>query len=153
MKTLLLYLALVGLPLLGLTGILYLGERLVPPRGVGGTWELTLDSRAEATTACVRREDHSGHAELVMLQSGSRLEMRFSDEAQTRMAGTIHADSIQGRARGAGPPACAGEGRLRLQARVQQEGDGLRMTGQLTATHCACDPVSFTAARKQMQED
>ncbi len=146
MKTALLYVTLVGVPLLGLTGILYLGQRLVPPPGVGGTWAFTVGEHEQARAPCARMEAPEDGLELVLSQSGPRLVGRFNDAAQTRLSGRLHAAGIRGRVRGA--DGCAGNALVQLEAELREEADGLHLVGRLTDPGCACAPVAFVAVRK-----
>ncbi len=146
MKTALLYVALVCAPLLGLTGILYLGERLVPPPGVGGTWAFTPGEHEDYGMPCVQAPSEG--LELVISQSGPRLDLRLNDAAQTRLAGTIRADSIRGRTLGRDRFGCDGDVLLHLEAELREEAGLLRLVGHLAAPGCACAPVAFVAVRQ-----
>lgn len=55
MRTALLYLVLVGAPVLGVLAILRVGERITPPAAIGGEW--TADSAAGADAATAVRCD------------------------------------------------------------------------------------------------
>lgn len=63
MRTTLLYLVLVGLPALGVVGVLRLGERLSAPPSIGGTWQIT------SSEGCALRPG----AELTFVQSGEHV--------------------------------------------------------------------------------
>ena len=134
MKTLLLYLALVGLPLLGVSGILRAGSGLVAPPSFGGTWALAT---ADAPGGCARPA-----GPLRVTQSGRRAQVTLG-----AVAAGADVDGRRLRTRGAvataGP--CAGW-------RVEAEGVGgpvpEALTGRLVPEGCACAPVPFRASRR-----
>lgn len=75
LKSIALYLVLVGLPLIGLFALLDWGERLVPPPAIGGRWSLA----SEPTSACPALPPTTV---LSIEQSGRFLRLRVDDMPQ-----------------------------------------------------------------------
>jgi hypothetical protein len=133
LKSLALYLVLVGIPLAGLFALLDWGQRLVPPPAVGGRWTIVEPGAA----AC---PGLPAGVVLSIEQSGRFLQLRFDDlpAADGRLDdGTITA-SIPATLVG------CGEG-LALEATLDDSG---RLVGQLGQAGCnACPPAPLVAER------
>lgn len=125
MKSLLLYLGLVGLPLAGLLGILHLGSRLEAPPAVGGAWAVTAAPGAALPDT------------LHLSQSGVHLSVTAGG---ARLGGRIGGHAVSA-ASAAGEEACAAS----LEARVDTAAG--RMAGTL-ALPPRCERVSFEALRR-----
>ena len=136
-KSALLYLALVGLPTLGVLGVIRLGGLITPPPAVGGTWR--MEGRG---AACVVPGD--GVFEIV--QSGEFLHVAVPgrvDLPGRLVRGTLRAE---GGARDEVSPGCA-RGAVALRARVGQ-GVSERIEGTIGVPGCdGCPPEAFTAVR------
>ncbi len=148
MRSISLYLVLVGAPLLGLLLILRAGERLVPPRSIGGTWELDDRSVEQLGTACPSFEFRERPAVLVVAQSGTRAEVKLADRRRTSLAVTLDGDSLAGALDLAPGRGCAA-GPVAFRARVAGAAGAERMTGTLGAVDCAqCPAAGFVAVRR-----
>lgn len=134
MRAVLLYALLVGGPVLGLLGILEAGERLVPPRSVGGSWSVELPRGGARCVAATER--------MVVAQSGARAQVELVPVGIV-IPVEVRGDSVAG----GGPirsDACPGA-RLLLAARISGEN---ALSGMLALVGCpGCAPVPFEAAR------
>jgi hypothetical protein len=97
MKAAIHYLILVGIPVLGVLGLLQLGEGVTPPVSVGGKWQLQLDSQV-ACDACSHRVGCNDHPTLTISQSGTHLSLVFDDEEKTTLTGRIDGLAITAKA-------------------------------------------------------
>jgi len=136
MKSLLIYLALVGLPLAGLAGILRAGSRLHAPPAVGGAW------RVEAPAS-------PADSLLEVSQSGEHAVVRFGG---ARMLGEVRGDSLIARAEPAWhtpPPVFCGPAFGReLRARIDRAAEPDRIEGTLAVpNHPNCPPAPISAVR------
>lgn len=120
MKSLALYLLVVGLPLAGLVAVLRAGDHLGAPRSVGGRWKLDADV--------------AGARALAIVQSGPRLEVTLGAAAGS---GTLEGDAL--RARGAG---------FTLEATLGHEADPA-LVGTCSLSGARPSTVSFHASRVQ----
>ena len=125
MKSLLLYLVLVGLPLAGLFGILRLGSRLEAPPAIGGAWAVTAAPGAALPDS------------LHLSQSGVHLSVTAG--------GAKLSGRLEGGALSAAAPAGAGPCAASLRARV--EASAGRMAGTLSLPP-RCQPAAFGAVRR-----
>ena len=146
MKTLLIYLLLVGAPLLGLLGILRAGERIVPPRHVGGAWAVEPAFAAALRAACPDLVFPAAGPTLDVSQSGTRAVVTLNDPAATPLDARLDGDALSA-ATAEGSAACGGRG-LRLTAMLQENSSPPRLDGALTLPGCpSCAPVPLRAAR------
>ena len=145
MKTALLYLALVGLPVLGVLAILRAGQRLDPPVAFGGMWRVEMavaDStpRTCRPPAALLHVEQSGERARVRLGAGSAVGEVTGGRLATRSALAVEGDPTLR----PGPGTCAG---WRLDARPAGSRVPVILSGQLTPEGCPCAPVAFTAQR------
>src|SRR5688500_7765836 len=95
MRSLIAYLALVGLPLVGLIGVLRAGDGLEAPRSVGGVWELDPDL-VRSAPPCYGFSNSDLPLRMQISQSGTRAAVSFNDRLETRLSVRIEGDSIVG---------------------------------------------------------
>jgi hypothetical protein len=86
-RSVVLYIILVGIPVLGVSTILRIGRDLRPPVSFSGSWRV----EAWPDSACLITSDPDT-LQLVVEQSGPLLEIRFS--RGTRMVGRVEGDSF-----------------------------------------------------------
>lgn len=135
LRTALIYVALVGLPVAGLVAVLQAGKRLEAPPALRGTW------RVEEGAACgVRQGDtfevvQSGQFVVVSLDGRPPMDGRLRD-------GVLRA---RGGARSASTPGC-GQGQLELALRPGAGARLLEGTGGIVGCS-ACPPRPFVAVR------
>lgn len=82
----LLYAVLVGVPVLGLIGILHFGQRLAAPESIGGLWRVDIDGEPVGPLAKLLSDDNAGFR---ISQSGDRFELKPRGSLQTPGAGTL----------------------------------------------------------------
>lgn len=150
MKTVALYLLMVGLPLTGVLGVLRLGRGLEAPPHLAGAWWARAVSSHGGAPPCVALA--TATPVLDVAQSGVHLELSWRDPARTPMVARLDGDRVAGRAArlplvGAARELCP-DSPLVLGARVVPEGEGALLVGTLSAPECAaCSAVTFRAAR------
>lgn len=136
MKSALLYLVLVGVPVLGVLGVLRLGERIAPPAAVGGEWRIEGGGRTCVVPGGRFRIEQSG--EFVHVAIPGRTDV------PGRLRGGVLAAS--GGARDDFSPGC-GQSAVRLRARVGS-GIAARIEGTAGIPGCAgCPLAPFAAVR------
>lgn len=148
MKSVLLYLLLVGLPLLGIVGVLHVGEQLKPPAFLGGTWSIQVSREAADLASCGDLPTRFDRATLTVSQSGSSLILTLGGEPKIVLAGEIHdlfvvAGSLRQPIDGA--TAADDSDAVHLQAQVDPQD---RLHGVIKLTRCAAmRDLPFTATR------
>lgn len=154
MRSILTYLFLVGIPLAGLLGILEIGEGLVAPRPVAGTW-VAVEGRSRAAwdsrcrTAADADEDEAGPSEVKIVQSGARAEVTWSSVRASEFRVTLRGDSLEGKLVLAASSGCPG-GVLTLRAVVGQVNARDRITGALRPEDCpTCNPIPVDWRRRR----
>lgn len=82
MKSVALYLMLVGIPIAGVVGVLQVGGSIIPPPYVGGTWAVNIvpDSICGSPAG-------PDSLTLVVLQSGSHVVVRFDQPTLPKLRG------------------------------------------------------------------
>ena len=149
------YVLLVGLPLLGLAGVLRTGRTLRAPISVDGVWK--MDASAAHTSAqpssaqpCDKVLSSLVGGPMGISQSGSRLVLTFNASK------TITSATLEGRtlkttfppAQDASGATACGHQKLALTAMVDPTTDPRSLSGQLTVNGCeACAPLDFRATR------
>lgn len=140
MRSGLLYLVLIGIPVVALIGVIRIGERIAPPPYVGGVWRITEEAGSLPEEAC--RLFGAAPIDMEITQSGTVLDMDFGGAPPVRArarfrGGAVRAERLQG------APACA-DGWV-LEARLDSP---THMTGSWSPAGCDTCPVrAFTATR------
>jgi hypothetical protein len=88
MRAVLLYVVLVGLPVLGILGLLRVGQTLSAPISLAGTWNAKLDLPKRTDSQMEDPSIARAEAVLSIAQSGSRLSFTF-DDRKTVLVGNI----------------------------------------------------------------
>lgn len=146
MKTVLIYVVLVGAPLLGLLGILRAGERIVPPHHLGGEWVLDPAFAAAARAACPELVFPAAGPALDVSQSGTRAVLTLNDSAGTVLDATLEGSALAA-ATDERSTVCEGRG-LRLAAGLRLDPGSPQLDGTAAVPGCAaCAPVPFRATR------
>ena len=136
MKTLLQYLVLVGIPILGVLGILRMGQGLTAPQAVSGIWQVTPSGPAltpSAVRACPAAAEFLEQPNLSVEQSGPRL---VFDLSNFTIHGTIEGQAVR-----------AASERIAFDARLESSG---AMNGTLGFPTCPDVPsISFIATPEE----
>lgn len=93
------YLVLVGLPFLGIAGVLHLGEKATSPPAVAGLWQLEADLKANAGTPCANRLSHFQKPDMLIAQSGVFLEISLHNERTDHLIGRLEGTSFSAEAK------------------------------------------------------
>ena len=146
------YLALVGVPLLGLVGILRAGRRLTAPVSVGGTWDLRADFSSLPDARCRELLAGINRPFMRVSQSGASLTFILNNPQETALTGSVDQTTVE---MGGTPPLVSSSGNcgdpraLYLEATVRGQGEQRTLTGSLGMRGCAsCPAVPFRAVRQ-----
>lgn len=149
----LVYFFLVGLPLLGLMGILRAGRMLIPPLFVGGAWNVEADFGAGVTSSCRNLLSSVQQPFFSISQSGPDLVFNLNNPQKTNILGGIRATSmVMGsesvEASAGEPGGCADPRAITLEATVGSQGGRRILTGTLGIAGCeSCGRIPFRAVR------
>jgi len=149
MRSIFLYVLLVGIPVIAVSGVLRVGQRLRPPIFVGGTWNVEW-SDIGAVSACGESLIRSDRTVLTISQSGSRLLLTLDDENRTTLQGEISNTTITATTAVPGPTELLdghmrGNALIHVQAAVERESGSERLLGALTFDDCPLSMTWFSA--------
>jgi hypothetical protein len=145
------YVLLVGLPIVGLVGVLKTGRTLKAPISVDGSWQLQADPVRLATLPCGKAlaEDD---AALVISQSGKNFTLGISNGPKSNGSGVIEGRNLTASIAPSGDEsaqAFCGGNELSLIATVDPNTDPRSLAGKLWVKNCSsCEPVEFRATRQ-----
>jgi hypothetical protein len=140
LRPLVLYPLLVGVPALGVAGVLRAGARLQAPPAIGGAWSVEAAARP-ADTACASRY---APAELRVSQSGVHLTLTWGKATLRGRIADGALTAVEARDGGG----CA-DGPLRIDVPLSRERRPGTLRGTVSVEGCAdCPRVPFDATRK-----
>jgi len=146
------YIVLVGLPLLGLVGVLRNGRTLSAPVSVEGRWTFQADPRQPVYQPCLQALISLPNPGMTISQSGKSLVVSLHDPARLTGSGiiegsTIHASLLPPRGVANGTD-CSGEQALSFAAAIDPKTDPKSLAGTLSVSLCSsCAPLPFHATR------
>jgi hypothetical protein len=147
------YVFMVGLPLLGILGVLESGRKLAAPATLSGSWTLTV-SASEAPAGCADWLDASHHSPMEISQSGRYLTLVLGRDAKRSASAILDGTLLATEPASSPTPtnsadhsgACAGSDVFSMQATIGPKTEPRGMSGVLTLDGCAtCAPVKFNA--------
>jgi hypothetical protein len=137
----------VGVPFLGLLGILRIGQGVVPPRSIGGTWELAVNETPPPDFGSCLELAPRAAPRLVVEQSGLHAQVELSAGRTVNIPVDVDGDLVSGATPLEGCPG----GMLRLSAQLSPAAASgpSELAGTLALPGCdSCAPVSFRAVRQ-----
>ena len=141
-RTALLYLGLVGIPALGVAGILRAGRDITPPISVGGKWSIATDPVSASNVPDLAQATDGSAPTLVIVQSGVRLAVNLGDSGLATSTARLDGDRL------IAALAHGESARLALDGRVTKDGATPRLVGNARRLDCdTCPAVPFTAER------
>ena len=145
------YILLVGIPVLGLVGVLKSGRALAAPISVDGIWKLETNSSPAAALPCSNRLASITNGTVAISQSGKSLVFTLNHGSKATSLGaiegiTVKASFASGTSNEAG---CDGNRTLTLTATLDPNSEPRTMNGTLSVDGCnSCTPVDFRASRQ-----
>ena len=146
------YVLLVGLPLLGLAGVLRAGRSLSAPASIDGTWKLAAAEKGESHQPCTLAISSLTNSSLMISQSGKGLELEFDNSLKTKATGTLEGKTLMVPVTLTPQPhsavGCADTQPLILRATLDPDSEPKSLTGVISVDGCpTCAPMSFRAVR------
>ncbi len=140
------YVFLVGLPLLGLAGLLRSGRHLAAPISVDGTWRIEANSSTGKTSSCGAVSTLLS-APLLVSQSGTNLVVTFGS-SKTTVPGLLEGKSLKTSIPD-GDSSSGACGPAILSAQVDTKSEPRVIERTLSFLGCqSCAPLGFRAARQ-----
>jgi hypothetical protein len=142
------YILLVGLPLVGLAGVLRSGRNLNAPFSVDGAWKIDAGASHPSGAPCADFLSSVSNSPLSISQSGTSLVVGLSGKTTI---GTLAGKTIKAQFAGAdntNPTECRDRG-LTLTATLDPLAEPRTLGGRLAVEGCAsCAPVEFRAVKQ-----
>ena len=146
------YILLVGLPLLGLAGVLRTGRSLVAPISIDGTWKIQADTSRVSGPSCTKTVTSLLNSSLVISQSGKSLALTFNTPSKIPASGSLDGTSLKALI---APPRdsaaeadCSGDLLPTITASIDPKSEPRTLSGTLSVSGCAsCAAVEFRAVR------
>jgi hypothetical protein len=124
MRSVLLYISMVGLPIVGMVAALHLGRGLAAPASVAGVWRVELVEPAGGIQRC-NEAAAPAPPSLQIIQSGRRIAISVGEEKKVAAVGEIREATLT----------AAGDS-LQVKARLHREGDRTRLQGFISLKVC-----------------
>jgi len=139
------YIVLVGLPLVGLAGVLRSGRHLKAPVSVDGVWKIEAQNSSPGNHLC-NAVSNLFNSPLLISQSGRSFEI--SSKGNPATSGVLDDKNLTSSMWTGSYSAC-GNGQITLAAVVDPTAEPRSLTGQLSFPGCqSCAPVDFRAVRQ-----
>jgi hypothetical protein len=147
------YIFLVGLPVVGLVGVLKTGRNLSAPVSVDGVWKLQADPALLAALPCGKTLADTPDAALSISQSGRNFLLTLPNGPKSTSSGAISGTTLNASLVPSAPwsnePNCGSGREFSLVAKIDPKADPRSMVGQLSLNGCpTCTPVEFRAVRQ-----
>jgi hypothetical protein len=142
------YILLVGLPLLGLAGVLKSGRSLNAPFSVDGAWKMEAGATHASPAPCADFLSSVPNSPVSISQSGTSLVIGLGGKTTT---GTLVGKTIRAQFAGANNPNASecSDRSLTLTATLDPLTEPRTMSGQLSVQGCtSCVPVEFRAVKQ-----
>jgi hypothetical protein len=143
------YILLVGLPLLGLVGVLRSGRSLNAPFSVDGAWKIDEGAGHAPVTPCGDFLSSVSNSPVSISQSGTSLVIGLGGGKTT--TGTLDGKTIKAQFAGSANPNAndCSDHNLLLTATLDPMTEPRTLTGKLSVEGCAsCAPIEFHAVRQ-----
>jgi hypothetical protein len=146
------YVLLVGLPIIGLLGVLKRGQALTAPISVDGMWQLQADPVRLAALPCGKTLAFTPDMALAISQSGRNFTLSLANGPKSTASGTLDGTvlkaSVVPSAAWSDEAGCGNGRELSLVATVDPKADPRSLTGTVSAKDCpSCASVEFHAVR------
>lgn len=148
------YVLLVGLPILGLVGVLKSGRTLTAPISIDGQWQLRADPARLVALPCGKALGDGSNATLSISQSGKNFSwglgsLNSDGNSSSAAAGVIEGTTLRSTPLPSAADGNCGQGHeLTLVATVNPQTDPRSLAGTLSVNACpSCAPVEFNAVR------
>lgn len=147
LRSLALYAGLVGVPSLGVAGIIRVGERITPPMAVGGRWDVTFAADAAVAPGCFAVDSAAQPIPLTIVQSGTHVTVTIGDPVSAAGDGRLDGERVEVTLPAPREPdRCESSVPTTLAASIARDDARRTLTGELARPGCAsCAPLAFRA--------
>ena len=140
------YIFLVGLPVLGLVGVLKSGRSLTAPFSVDGTWKMQAND-PPSDSPCNQFFSSLSGSPWSLSQSGKTVVIALGGGSRTTI-GSLEGKTLTAQFTGADGPAECADRSLTLSATLDPQTEPRTLRGTLAADNCAGCSLEFRAVRQ-----
>lgn len=145
------YVLLVGIPLLGVVGVLGAGGSLTAPISVAGSWDIQIDPSIAQAQSCVARLGFTHPTILDISQSGRYLTLTVNSQPKVGLQGTLQGKTVAANLTSPREASCSGAAGLSLAAEIDDKAVPRTMSGVLSFDGCpSCESANFQAVRQEL---
>src|SRR5271169_3891252 len=134
------YILLVGLPLLGLAGVMRSGRGLSAPISVDGVWKFAMDSANLPAGKCSKSLVSLQDSLVTVSQSGKGLTLSFNSASRAAGSGVIEGTTLNAAFSlhevSANEPGCGADSVLTLAATIDPKAEPRSMVGTISVSGC-----------------
>jgi hypothetical protein len=146
------YVLLVGIPLLGVVGVLGAGRNLRAPTSIAGGWDFQINPSATQPQSCVTGLVVVRPTILDISQSGRYLTLMVDSQPKFSLEGTLQGKTIVANLSLPLEASCKGAAGLSLTAEIDSKTAPRIMSGVLSFDGCpSCGSANFQAVRHVLQ--
>jgi len=143
------YALLVGIPLLGVVGVLGAGRSLTAPLSVAGSWDLQIDLNVTQPLSCIAGLGFHNPTVLDVSQSGRYLTMTLNSQPKVALQGTLQGKTVAANLISTHEASCGGASGLSLTAEIDPKAAPRTMSGILKFDGCpSCASANFHAVKQ-----
>jgi hypothetical protein len=143
------YALLVGIPLLGVVGVLGAGRSLRAPLSVAGSWDLQIDSSVTQPQSCIASMGFHSPTVIDISQSGRYLTLTLNNQSRVGLEGTLHGNTVAANSNSPLKTSCDSVSGLSLTAEIDPKATPRIMSGILKFDGCpSCESANFQAVRQ-----
>ena len=143
------YALLVGIPLLGVVGVLGAGRSLTAPLSVAGSWDLQLDLSVTQARSCIASLGFIHPTVLDISQSGRYLTLTVNSQPKVGLRGMLQGKTVAANLTSPHEASCGGASGLSLTAEIDPKAAPRMMSGILKFDGCpSCGSANFQAVKQ-----
>jgi hypothetical protein len=145
------YITVFGASLVGIVVVLWIGNHLVAPPAIGGSWSVALTTASTTNRDCLEESGWTNPTTLNVNQSGSFLELSFGDSGHSAISGRLKDLIITATTPDVAnsSDATSAPGQVtQVLAEVQHNNEAPTQLAGLLATAGCDEPVTFTATNR-----
>ncbi len=143
------YALLVGIPLLGIVGVLGAGRNLTAPLSVAGSWDLQIDSSVTQPQSCIASLGFHDPTVLDISQSGRYLTLTLNNQSRVGLEGTLQGNAVAANSISPLRTSCDSVSGFSLTAEIDPKATPRIMSGILKFDVCpSSGSAKFQAVRQ-----
>jgi hypothetical protein len=142
------YVLLVGIPLLGVVGVLGAGRRLTAPISVAGSWDFNIDPSGSEAQSCIAGLGVTRSTVMDISQSGRYLTLTLNSQPKLGLQGTLRGTTVVANFTSPLETSCDRASGFSMTAEIDKAAPRM-MSGMWKFDGCpSCGSANFQAVRQ-----